>query len=61
MEAQVKPRKDAFAIASSADPDQSWPLGAAWSVSALYARAYLSKLLQITVLSFTGKFPIAVQ
>ena len=61
MEAQVKPKKDAFAIASSADPDQTWPLGAAWSVSTLFARAYLSKLLQITVLSITGKFPSAVR
>ena len=32
--------KDADRIANSADPDQTAPLGAVWSGSALFAQAY---------------------
>ena len=37
--------KDAAGIANSVDPDQTVPLGAVWSRSALFAQAYLSKNL----------------
>ena len=37
--------KDADGIANSVDPDQTAPLGAVWSGSALFAQAYLSKNL----------------
>ena len=37
--------KDAAGIANSADPDQTAPLGAVWSGSALFAQAYLSENL----------------
>ena len=36
---------DADAMANSVDPDQTAPLGAVWSGSALFAQAYLSKNL----------------
>ena len=36
---------DADGMANSVDPDQTAPLGAVWSVSALFAQAYLSKNL----------------
>ena len=36
---------DADGMANSADPDQTAPLGAVWSGSALFAQAYLSKNL----------------
>ena len=37
--------KDAEGIANSADHDQTAPLGAVWSGSALFVQAYLSKNL----------------
>ena len=36
---------DADGMANSVDPDQSAPLGAVWSGSALFAQAYLSENL----------------
>ena len=36
---------DADGIANGVDPDQTAPLGAVWSGSALFAQAYLSKNL----------------
>ena len=36
---------DADGMANSVDPDQTAPLGAVWSESALFAQAYLSKNL----------------
>ena len=36
---------DADGMANSVDPDQSAPLGAVWSGSALFAQVYLSKTL----------------
>ena len=37
--------KDAAGIANSVDPDQTAPLGAVWSGSALFAQTYLSENL----------------
>ena len=37
--------KDEEGIANSVDPDQTAPLGAVWSGSALFAQAFLSKNL----------------
>ena len=37
--------KDADGMANSIDPDQTAPLGAVWSGSALFAQAYLSEKL----------------
>ena len=37
--------KDAEGIANSVDPDQTAPLGASWSGSALFAQTYLSENL----------------
>ena len=37
--------KDADTIANSVNPDQTVPLGAVWSGSALFAQAYLSENL----------------
>ena len=37
--------KDAEGTANSVDPDQTAPLGAVWSGSALFAQAYLSENL----------------
>ena len=34
--------KDAAGIAKSVDPDQTAPVGAVWSGSALFSQAYLS-------------------
>ena len=39
--------KDADGIANSVDPDQTDPLGAVWSWSALFAQAFLSEKLRI--------------
>ena len=36
---------DADGMANSVDPDQTAPLGAVWSGSALFAKAYLSENL----------------
>ena len=41
----VIPLNDANGIANSADPDQTAPLGAVWSGSALFAQTYLSENL----------------
>ena len=35
--------KDAEGIANSVDPDQTAPLGAVWSESALFAQTYMSE------------------
>ena len=45
---QMSPN-DADGMANSVDPDQTAPLGAVWSGSALFAQAYLSER-NITVL-----------
>ena len=37
--------KDGERIANSVDPDQTAPLGAVWSGSALFAQTYLSENL----------------
>ena len=37
---------DADGMANSVDPDQTTPLGAVWSGSALFAQAYLSENLE---------------
>ena len=37
--------KDAERIANSVEPDQTAPLGAVWSGSALFAQTYLSENL----------------
>ena len=37
--------KDADRMANSVDPDQTAPLGAIWSLSALFAQVYLSENL----------------
>ena len=47
---------DADGMANSVDPDQTAPLGAVWSGSALFAQAYLSENLgslrnTVTILS----------
>ena len=36
---------NADGMANSVDPDQTAPVGAVWSVSALFAQAYLSENL----------------
>ena len=38
--------KGADGMANSVDPDQTAPLGAVWSGSALFAQTYLSKNLE---------------
>ena len=38
--------KHAARIANSVDPDQTSPLGAVWSGSALFAQTYLSENLE---------------
>ena len=42
---RVMSPKDADGMANSADPDQTAPVGAVWSGSALFAQAYLSENL----------------
>ena len=42
---RVMSPNDADGMANSVDPDQTAPLGAVWSGSALFAQAYLSKNL----------------
>ena len=42
---RVMNSNDADGIANSVDPDQTAPLGAVWSGSALFAQAYLSENL----------------
>ena len=43
---RVMSPNDADRMANSADPDQTAPLGAVWSGSALFAQAYLSENLE---------------
>ena len=43
---RVMHSKDAAGIANSADPDQTAPLGAVWSGSALFAQTCLSENLE---------------
>ena len=48
---------DADGMANSVDPDQTAPLGAVWSGSALFAQAYLSEnlgSLRYINISFNG-------
>ena len=40
---RVMSPNDADGMANSVDPDQTAPLGAVWSESALFAQAYLSE------------------
>ena len=42
---RVRSPNDADGMANSVDPDQTAPLGAVWSGSALFAQAYLSENL----------------
>ena len=42
---RVMSPNNAAGMASSVDPDQTAPLGAVWSGSALFAKAYLSENL----------------
>ena len=42
---RVKSPNDAYGMANSVDPDQTAPLGAVWSGSALFAQEYLSENL----------------
>ena len=42
---RVMSPNDVDGMANSVDPDQTAPLGAVWSGSALFAQAYLSKNL----------------
>ena len=50
--------KDAAGIANSVDPDQTAPLGAVWSGSALFAQTYLSENLRsyYGILILIGRF-----
>ena len=41
--------KDADVIANSVDPDQTAPLEAVWSGSALFAQTYLSENIMVIV------------
>ena len=53
---------DADGMANSVDPDQSAPLGAVWSGSALFAQAYLSETkMIITVYFFLALVKTTVQ
>ena len=45
---------DADGMANSVDPDQTAPLGAVWSGSALFAQAYLSENLGSLRVIHTG-------
>ena len=47
--------KDVAGIANSVDPNQTAPLGAVWSGSALFAQAYLSKNLGSLRYTFLGQ------
>ena len=48
---------DADGMANSVDPDQTAPLGAVWSGSALFAQAYLSVKIRIITAGICGKKP----
>ena len=50
--------KDAEGIANSVDPDQTAPLGAVWSGSALFANTYLSENLGKLWYSVSLKFSL---
>ena len=52
---RVMSPKDADGMANSVDPDQTAPLGAVWSGSALFAQAYLSE--NLGSLRYLNKFP----
>ena len=53
---RVMSPKGADGMANSVDPDQTAPLGALWSGSALFVQAYLSeKLRLIMVIGFICK------
>ena len=43
---------DADGMANSVDPDQTAPLGAVWSGSALFAQAYLSENLGLLLYTY---------
>ena len=47
---RVTNANDADGMANSIDPDQTDPLGAVWSASALFAQAYLSENLGLLYL-----------
>ena len=47
---------DADGMANSVEPDQTAPLGAVWSASALFAQAYLSENLGSLRYFFFNKF-----
>ena len=50
---------DADGMANSVDPDQTAPLGAVWSGSALFAQAYLSENLgSLRYISLWSEFSI---
>ena len=51
---------DVDGMANSVDPDQTAPLGAVWSGSALFAQAYLSENLGSLVV-FSQVSPISAQ
>ena len=52
---RVMSPNDADGMANSVDPDQTTPLGAVWSGSALFAQAYLSENFRIiTVWCYEG-------
>ena len=55
-------QNDADRMANSVDPDQTAPLGAVWSGSALFAQAYLSEnlgpLRYVTLFHSKISFPI---
>ena len=54
---------DADGMANSVDPDQTAPLGAVWSGSALFAKAYLSENLGSLVITIhqtkKNKMPVS--
>ena len=50
---------DADGMANSVDPDQTAPLGAVWSGSALFAQAYLSE--NLGSLRYTRVQPVLVK
>ena len=52
---RVMSPNDADGMANSVDPDQTAPLGAVWSGSALFAQAYLSENLGSLRYSYWNK------
>ena len=49
--------KDAYGIANDVDPDQTAPLEAVWSGSALFTQTYLSENFMI-IMVFILIFPV---